>query len=154
MVGGVVTNLGEVSGVSAPCNVTGGAINFYFFWKVAPSKKHMKGGNLCHKTLWFLSRPLTVSVSLSSSLCVSLSLSEIQDDLEAITNEIKKAANNARNKLKSREFSYLYCCIIMGYCVPKNQAQFTHCVLLCARRYWASAGVKHRRESLGWSADT
>lgn len=28
-------------------------------------------------------------------------LSETQDDLEAITNEIKKLANNVRNKLKS-----------------------------------------------------
>lgn len=27
--------------------------------------------------------------------------SETQDDVETITNEIKKAANNARNKLKS-----------------------------------------------------
>lgn len=72
-------------------------------------------------------------LSLSHSL--SLSLSETQDDLEAITNEIKKAANNARNKLKSLEFSYPYCCIIMACCVPKNQAQFAQYVLLCARRY-------------------
>lgn len=134
----MVTNLGEVSGVSAPCDVTGGAIHFYFFWKVAPSKKQVKGGNLCHKTDCFCLKcvlSLSLSLSLFLPLSVSLSLSETQDDLEAITNEIKKAANNARNKLKSREFSYLYCCIIMGYCVPKNQAQFTHCVLLCTRRY-------------------
>uniref|UniRef100_A0A8D0CS58 Syntaxin 3a n=1 Tax=Sander lucioperca TaxID=283035 RepID=A0A8D0CS58_SANLU len=37
------------------------------------------------------------------SLSLSLSLSETQDDVEALTNEIKKSANNARNKLKSIE---------------------------------------------------
>lgn len=31
--------------------------------------------------------------------------SEVHDDVEATTNEIKKAANNARNKLKSQTAS-------------------------------------------------
>lgn len=35
------------------------------------------------------------------------SFPETQDDLEAITNDIKKMANNARNKLKS-ESTYQY----------------------------------------------
>lgn len=42
-------------------------------------------------------------LALSRVFSESLSLSETQDDLEAITNEIKKAANNARNKLKSQK---------------------------------------------------
>lgn len=33
------------------------------------------------------------------------SYSEVHDDVEATTNEIKKAANNARNKLKSQTAS-------------------------------------------------
>ena len=32
--------------------------------------------------------------------------SETQDDLEAITNDIKKMANNARNKLKSESLPH------------------------------------------------
>lgn len=35
---------------------------------------------------------------------------ETQDDLEAITNDIKKMANNARNKLKSESDSYFHIC--------------------------------------------
>lgn len=37
--------------------------------------------------------------------CLVSSFSETQDDLEAITNDIKKMANNARNKLKSESAS-------------------------------------------------
>lgn len=50
----------------------------------------------------------SISVKKSTwNLIVFSLLSETQDDLEAITNDIKKMANNARNKLKS-ECSYLY----------------------------------------------
>lgn len=40
---------------------------------------------------------------LFSNVCLFL---ETQDDVEAFTNEIKKSANNARNKLKSQYFDF------------------------------------------------
>ena len=49
---------------------------------------------------------------------------ETQDDLEAITNEIKKMANNARNKLKSEPYtcadlrgSFGYTTLTHKYCI-------------------------------------
>lgn len=96
---GVVTNLGEVPGISATLYILKG-IHFYF-------------------SLSFFS--FTISFWLFLVFSLNLSLSETQDDLEAITNEIKKAANNGRNKLKSQDPVYPYCCIIKACCVPKTR---------------------------------
>uniref|UniRef100_A0A8C3A751 t-SNARE coiled-coil homology domain-containing protein n=1 Tax=Cyclopterus lumpus TaxID=8103 RepID=A0A8C3A751_CYCLU len=43
----------------------------------------------------------------STILSAPTSEQKIQDDVEALTNEIKKSANNARNKLKSHEYKQL-----------------------------------------------
>lgn len=51
--------------------------------------------------LWLVDTSMfTTSLFFSLSLCSP----ETQDDLEAVTNDIKKAAGTARNKLKSKSF--------------------------------------------------
>lgn len=44
----------------------------------------------------------------TENLHYAVSCTETQEDLEAITNDIKKLANGARNKLKSESRSHFY----------------------------------------------
>ena len=83
----------------------------------APTSDQSKG--LWHTHVYTYSQLFTLC---SLSIICSQSLSETQDDVEALTNEIKKSANNARNKLKSQYLFFftfysgsLFICLFVFY---------------------------------------
>lgn len=51
----------------------------------------------------YISKCMSIEILHYATSC-----SETQEDLEAITNDIKKLANSARNKLKSESASHYY----------------------------------------------
>lgn len=147
MVGGVVTNLGEVSGVSAPCDVTGGAIHFYFFWKVAPSKKQVKGGNLCHKTDCFCLK-CVLSLSPSHCLCLSFFLSLCLSLCQKHKTTLKPSPTRSRKRpttpeTNSRVGNFLIFIVVSSWVIvyPKIRLSL-HIVFCCVH-----AGIERQLES-------
>lgn len=92
-----------------------------------------------------LSQPLSCSLNL-------LFCQKHKTTLKPSPTRSRKQPTTPETNWRVRIFVYPDCCVIMACCAAKKQALLTPNV--CVYRYWASAGVKHRRESLSRSTNT